>query len=177
MSGPTAPVSSFPSVGRPASLPHPQRAPITSGRSSCWSALSSILCLGPSSWRPGVSCPLPFTGRRPSGKRDRRTPTKQLTLRSAEHASGEEKATGEPRRRHETSEPKVPDSVRVLLSGGPDWVAVPTVWEVASLRDEPKVKILCGNAYEHFEFSGSYSLHEGEQLPVYQWCRRTYVAE
>ncbi|MET8565698.1 DUF5988 family protein [Streptomyces flaveolus] len=69
------------------------------------------------------------------------------------------------------------NSVRVLLSGGPDWVAVPTVWEVASLRDEPKVKILCGNAYEHFEFSGSYSLHGGERLPVYRWCRRTYVAE
>ncbi|MFE9360742.1 DUF5988 family protein [Streptomyces olivaceoviridis] len=76
-----------------------------------------------------------------------------------------------------TPEPKAPNSVRVLLSGGPDWVVVPTIWEVASLRDEPKVKILCGNAYEHFEFSGSYSLHSGERLPVYRWCRRTYVAE
>lgn len=42
---------------------------------------------------------------------------------------------------------------------------------------EPKVKTLCGNAYEHFEFSGSYSVHGEEQLPVYRWCRRTYVDE
>ncbi|MES4888635.1 DUF5988 family protein [Streptomyces sp. NPDC096012] len=74
-------------------------------------------------------------------------------------------------------ESKAPGSVRVLLSGGPGWVAVPTVWEVASPRDEPQVKILCGNAYEHFEFSGLYSLHSGERLPVYRWCRRTCVAE
>ncbi|MEV5957558.1 DUF5988 family protein [Streptomyces sp. NPDC051987] len=72
---------------------------------------------------------------------------------------------------------KVPHSVRVMLSGGPDWVTVPVLWEVTSLETEPKVKILCGNAYEHFEFSGSYSVHGEEQLPVYRWCRRTYVAE
>ncbi|MFJ9713479.1 DUF5988 family protein [Streptomyces sp. NPDC101234] len=75
------------------------------------------------------------------------------------------------------TEMKVPNSVRVMLSGGPDWVTVPVVWEVTSLETEPKVKILCGNAYEHFEFSGSYSVHGDEQLPVYRWCRRTYVAE
>ncbi|MGW0768942.1 DUF5988 family protein [Streptomyces sp. NPDC002676] len=75
------------------------------------------------------------------------------------------------------SEPKVPNSVRVMLSGGPEWVPVPVVWEVTSLESEPKVKVLCGNAYEHFEFSGLYSAHDGEQLPVYRWCRRTYVAE
>ncbi|MFI9246567.1 DUF5988 family protein [Streptomyces sp. NPDC053086] len=77
----------------------------------------------------------------------------------------------------EVPEPKAPNPVRVLLSGGPVWGELPSVWEVSSLRDEPKVKILCGNAYEHFEFSGSYSLHVGERLPVYKWCRRTYVAE
>lgn len=71
----------------------------------------------------------------------------------------------------------MPNSVRVMLSGGPEWVPVPVVWEVTSLESEPKVKVLCGNAYEHFEFSGLYSAHDGEQLPVYRWCRRTYVAE
>ncbi|MFJ3307397.1 DUF5988 family protein [Streptomyces sp. NPDC086549] len=71
----------------------------------------------------------------------------------------------------------VPNSIPVMLSGGPNWVPVPAIWEVESLAAEPKVKILCGNAYEHFEFSGSYSAREGEQMPVYRWCRRTYVAE
>ncbi|WP_267958716.1 DUF5988 family protein [Streptomyces anulatus] len=75
------------------------------------------------------------------------------------------------------SDPKAPNPVRVVLSGGPDWVMVPAVWEVRSVESEPKVKILCGNAYEHFEFSGMYSFHEGERLPVYRWCNRTYVAE
>ncbi|WP_411575143.1 DUF5988 family protein [Streptomyces fradiae] len=75
------------------------------------------------------------------------------------------------------SDPKAPDSVRVILSGGPDWVAVPAVWEVSSVESEPKVKVLCGNAYEHFEFSGMYSFREGERMPVYRWCSRTYVAE
>ncbi|MGW3149691.1 DUF5988 family protein [Streptomyces sp. NPDC001177] len=74
-------------------------------------------------------------------------------------------------------EPDVPNSMRVILSGGPEWVPLPAVWEVESLEVEPKVKILCGNAYEHFEFSGSYSAREGEQMPVYRWCRRTFVAE
>ncbi|WP_442810545.1 DUF5988 family protein [Streptomyces sp. Wh19] len=69
------------------------------------------------------------------------------------------------------------DRIRVKISGGPDWIPIPAVWEVQSLETEPKVKILCGNAYEHFDFSGCYALHEGEQLPVYRWCRRTYVAE
>ncbi|MFF4180767.1 DUF5988 family protein [Streptomyces sp. NPDC001750] len=67
--------------------------------------------------------------------------------------------------------------VRVKLSGGPDWVPIPAVWEVKSVEIEPKVKILCGNAYEHFDFSGCYCLYEGEQLPIYRWCHRTYVAE
>ncbi|WP_374103084.1 DUF5988 family protein [Streptomyces sp. B93] len=71
----------------------------------------------------------------------------------------------------------MPRTVRVMLSGGPDWAEVPAVWDVSSVESEPKVKILCGNAYEHFEFSGSYTHHQGERMPVYRWCRRTYVAE
>ncbi|MFJ2590590.1 DUF5988 family protein [Streptomyces sp. NBC_00378] len=69
------------------------------------------------------------------------------------------------------------DRIRVKLSGGPEWIPIPVVWYVQSLETQTKVKILCGNAYEHFDFSGSYSLYEGEQLPVYRWCGRTYVAE
>lgn len=74
-------------------------------------------------------------------------------------------------------EPEASNSLFVLLRGGPDWIAIPEVWEVSSLESEPKVKILCGNAYEHFVFSGLYSVHEGEELPVYRWSCRTYVAE
>ncbi|MFE0346468.1 DUF5988 family protein [Streptomyces griseoluteus] len=75
------------------------------------------------------------------------------------------------------TEPEAPNSISVLLRGGPDWIAIPRVWQVRSLECEPKVKILCGNAYEHFEFSGLYSIHEGEEFPVYRWSCRTYVAE
>ncbi|MFF8648389.1 DUF5988 family protein [Streptomyces griseoluteus] len=75
------------------------------------------------------------------------------------------------------TEPEAPNSVSVLLRGGPDWIQIPDVWHVRSLELEPKVKILCGNAYEHFEFSGLYSTHEGVEFPVYHWSCRTYVAE
>ncbi|MFF9393870.1 DUF5988 family protein [Streptomyces griseoluteus] len=74
-------------------------------------------------------------------------------------------------------ESEAPNSISVLLRGGPDWITIPRVWQVRSLECEPKVKILCGNAYEHFEFSGLYSIHEGEEFPVYRWSCRTYVAE
>ncbi|MFF2849107.1 DUF5988 family protein [Streptomyces sp. NPDC058001] len=69
----------------------------------------------------------------------------------------------------------MPKMIRVMLTEGPDWA--PVEWEVESVEGESKVKILCGNAYEHFEFSGSCTAYEGEQLPVYRWCLRTYVAE
>ncbi|MFD6231315.1 DUF5988 family protein [Streptomyces sp. NPDC060232] len=69
----------------------------------------------------------------------------------------------------------MPEMISVMLTGGPDWA--PEVWEVQSVEDEPKVKILCGNAYEHFEFSGFCAGREDEQRPVYRWCCRTYVAE
>ncbi|MGW2212647.1 DUF5988 family protein [Streptomyces sp. NPDC001781] len=75
------------------------------------------------------------------------------------------------------TDPEESNSISVLLRGGPDWIAVPEVWHVKSLEFEPKVKILCGNAYEHFEFSGLYSVHGGEEFPVYRWSCRTYVAE
>ncbi|MGW5047522.1 DUF5988 family protein [Streptomyces griseoluteus] len=75
------------------------------------------------------------------------------------------------------TEPEAPNSISVLLRGGPDWIPIPDVWHVRSLEFEPKVKILCGNAYEHFEFSGLYSTHEGVEFPVYRWSCRTYVAE
>ncbi|MFJ3234004.1 DUF5988 family protein [Streptomyces sp. NPDC086787] len=71
----------------------------------------------------------------------------------------------------------MPNVIQIKLSGGPDWIPVPVMWEVESIESEPKVKILCGNAYEHFEFSGAYSAHNGREIPVYRWSRRTYVAE
>lgn len=66
-------------------------------------------------------------------------------------------------------------SVRVKLTGGPE--GTPSTWEVRSLESEGKTRILRGNHYEHFEYA-HYSVQcNGEILPVYQWCYRTYIAE
>ncbi|MES4891003.1 DUF5988 family protein [Streptomyces sp. NPDC096012] len=118
--------------------------------------------------------PLLLASERPASPHtgDDRTP------RTAGPEERKRKSEGRPARRSQgTLKQEVPNSCRVILSGGPDWAEIPAVWEVASLESEPKVKLLCGNAYEHFEFSGLFSVHEGQQLPVYRWCRRTYVAE
>lgn len=40
-----------------------------------------------------------------------------------------------------------------------------------------KVKILCGNRYEHFEASADTKLVGDRELRVFVWTRRTYVAE
>jgi Family of unknown function (DUF5988) len=65
--------------------------------------------------------------------------------------------------------------VRVKLTGGPE--GTPSNWEVGSLENEGKIKILCGNRYEHFEYAHFSVDIDGEMVPVYQWCYRTYVAE
>ncbi|MGW4889898.1 DUF5988 family protein [Streptomyces murinus] len=131
-------------------------------RSSCCILPFSVPCAGSATWLPDACFPS-FPACRPWPRsRTRRADTR---AGACAHA-------GEP-----PPEVDMPNTTRVLLSGGPDWISIPTLWKVRSLEMDPKVKILCGNAYEHFEFSGSYSLHDGERLPVYRWCRRTYVAE
>lgn len=65
--------------------------------------------------------------------------------------------------------------IRVKLTGGPE--GTPSTWEVESLESERKIRILCGNRYEHFEYA-HYSVRSGtEEIPVYQWSYRTYIAE
>jgi hypothetical protein len=40
-----------------------------------------------------------------------------------------------------------------------------------------KVKVLCGNRYEHFEASTDTTLIDDRELRVFVWTRCTYVAE
>ncbi|WP_331745989.1 DUF5988 family protein [Streptomyces sp. NBC_00872] len=65
--------------------------------------------------------------------------------------------------------------IRVMLTEGPE--GTPESWDVKSLESEPRVRILLGNRYEHFEFAHCYTKSGGESLPVYRWSYRTYIAE
>jgi hypothetical protein len=65
--------------------------------------------------------------------------------------------------------------VRVKLTGGPE--GTPPTWEVGSLEDEGKIRILFGNRYEHFEYAHCSVQIDGRMMPVYQWSYRTYIAE
>ncbi|MBO0913299.1 DUF5988 family protein [Streptomyces laculatispora] len=69
----------------------------------------------------------------------------------------------------------MPQSIRVMLSGGPE--ESPSTWEVTSLKGETRVTVPRGNGYEHFEFADHYAEFGGELLPVYRWIYRTYIAE
>lgn len=69
----------------------------------------------------------------------------------------------------------MPKPIRVMLTEGPE--GTPPTWEVESLESEPKVRILRGNGYEHFEFAHYCAKFDDELLPVYRWCYRTYIAE
>ncbi|GGV20907.1 DUF5988 family protein [Streptomyces spectabilis] len=40
-----------------------------------------------------------------------------------------------------------------------------------------KVKVLCGNRYEHFEASTDTTRVDDRELRVFVWTQRTYVAE
>ncbi|WP_307630060.1 DUF5988 family protein [Streptomyces turgidiscabies] len=40
-----------------------------------------------------------------------------------------------------------------------------------------KVKVLCGNRYEHFEASSETALIGDRELKVFEWAHRTFVAE
>jgi hypothetical protein len=60
----------------------------------------------------------------------------------------------------------------VVLADCPDQYGVP-------LSDEPHqaMKMLHGNGYERFEFSGEYAEVNGQEIPVYRWRYRTAIAE
>jgi hypothetical protein len=70
----------------------------------------------------------------------------------------------------------VMDQIRVLLVGGPrNLPGSDSVWEVESLAES--IKVAKGSGYEHFRYSGeSRDLH-GAELPVFEWCDRTKIAE
>ncbi|MFJ6631348.1 DUF5988 family protein [Streptomyces sp. NPDC091376] len=63
----------------------------------------------------------------------------------------------------------------VLLQGGPD--DLPQVWPMPPGGCTEPIKIPRRNAYERFEFAHTYRTLHGESMPVYQWVRRTYIAE
>jgi hypothetical protein len=63
----------------------------------------------------------------------------------------------------------------VLLKGGPD--DLPQGWEAPPGGFAEQVKILRRNGYEHFEFAYEYSVLDGETMPIYRWCYRTFIAE
>ncbi|WP_432037203.1 DUF5988 family protein [Streptomyces cucumeris] len=63
----------------------------------------------------------------------------------------------------------------VLLVGGPP--GTPQVWAASSIGGRERVKIQWGNGYEHFESAGECAEFEGELIPVYRWCYRTFIAE
>ncbi|MEU9794696.1 DUF5988 family protein [Streptomyces sparsogenes] len=63
----------------------------------------------------------------------------------------------------------------VVLLGGP----MPLADQCTRYVDdtESTLKLLVGNAYEHFQPTGEFTEHQGQHLRVFQWIRRTYVAE
>ncbi|RBM18543.1 DUF5988 family protein [Streptomyces sp. PT12] len=64
----------------------------------------------------------------------------------------------------------------VILRGGPLERADPQ--RLRHVRDtEMTLKIPVGNAYEHFHPTPETVLHDGSELRVFEWARRTYVAE
>ncbi|MER6188152.1 DUF5988 family protein [Streptomyces sp. NPDC001652] len=64
----------------------------------------------------------------------------------------------------------------VLLRGGPAFL--PEEERTRYVGDvDSKLKLLFGNAYEHFQPTGETVDHEGVRLRVFEWSLRTYVAE
>jgi hypothetical protein len=62
-----------------------------------------------------------------------------------------------------------------LLKGGPE--NLPRVWETPPGGTDERVKIPCGNGYEHFEFTQEYADVGCRSMPVYRWVYRTAIAE
>ncbi len=68
------------------------------------------------------------------------------------------------------------DKIRVLLEGGPSGLSeCDRVRVVDTLLD--RIKLMLGNGYEHFAYSGESRDLDGARLPVFRWCYRTKIAE
>ncbi|GAB2926551.1 DUF5988 family protein [Streptomyces mayteni] len=64
----------------------------------------------------------------------------------------------------------------VLLRGGP--VHLPARLRLRHVGDvADTLKLPVGNAYEHFRPTTETVEKDGERLRVFEWVRRTYVAE
>jgi hypothetical protein len=64
----------------------------------------------------------------------------------------------------------------VMLTGGPsDLLQAYNTWEVDDLEEKIKIKYRSG--YEHYTHNGTFRMIDGHQLPVFQWCDRTRMAE
>ena len=68
------------------------------------------------------------------------------------------------------------DQIEVLLVGGPTGLADADRIRVVGTLVE-KIKLLLGNGYEHFTYSGESRELNGSRVPVFRWCHRTKVAE
>ncbi|WP_062218083.1 DUF5988 family protein [Streptomyces sp. NBRC 109706] len=69
-----------------------------------------------------------------------------------------------------------PGKPNVILRGGPVQIT-----GRSQLRYHPNVdetiKISVGNAYEHYLPTPETVEHDGSRLTVFEWTRRTYIAE
>ncbi|GKQ41830.1 DUF5988 family protein [Streptomyces sp. A012304] len=64
----------------------------------------------------------------------------------------------------------------VFLRGGPAWLPEEErTRHAADVQDN--LKLLIGNAYEHFEPTAETEERDGVRLRVFEWTRRTYLAE
>jgi hypothetical protein len=63
-----------------------------------------------------------------------------------------------------------------ILHGGPEHLADDS--RTRYIDDiESTLKLPIGNAYDHFVPTGKFMEHEGKNLRIFEWSRRTYVAE
>jgi len=66
--------------------------------------------------------------------------------------------------------------LQVVLSGGPTAIPVDELVQLVDRLDE-RVKLLRGNGRDHFAYFGETAMHDGQELPRFDWVTRTSVAE
>jgi hypothetical protein len=67
-------------------------------------------------------------------------------------------------------------TIKVQLTGGPSYVTESMrSHEVMSLDES--IKVLYGNGYEHFAYSGETTANGGGPVALFAWIRRTKIAE
>lgn len=67
-------------------------------------------------------------------------------------------------------------TIKVVLEGGPPSLPeTHRVHEVTDLTD--RVRVIKGNGYEHFEYTGGVREVNGVSMPVFRWFQQTKIAE